>query len=91
MASEWRVSFDEFAANLPQMFERLRHSDDTLYVETDDETIALQRAESDAPRPDAMEAFRSVAGSWSDVDVDELIERIYEGRERRSDRPSVRL
>jgi hypothetical protein len=36
------------------------------------------------------EAFRSAAGSWSDVDTDKLIEDIYESR-RRSSRPPVEL
>ncbi len=34
--------------------------------------------------------FRSVAGSWADVDTDKLIEDIYETR-RRSNRPPVEL
>jgi hypothetical protein len=36
------------------------------------------------------EAFRSAAGSWSDIDTDKLIEDIYESR-RISSRPPVEL
>lgn len=36
------------------------------------------------------EAFRSAAGSWSDVDTDRLLADIYADRER-SDRPPVEL
>jgi hypothetical protein len=37
-----------------------------------------------------VEAFRNAAGSWSDIDTDALIERIYSAREegtRPADRP----
>lgn len=43
------------------------------------------------PRTSAdYEAFRSAAGSWSDVDTDRLLADIYADRER-SDRPPVEL
>ena len=37
-----------------------------------------------------LEAFRSAAGSWKDVDTDKLIADIYESR-RHSSRPPVEL
>lgn len=37
-----------------------------------------------------LEAFRSAAGGWSDIDTDKLIENIYESR-RISTRPPVEL
>ena len=42
-------------------------------------------------RPTAadIEAFRSAAGSWSDVDVDEFMKYVYEGRQ--SSKPPVDL
>lgn len=41
-------------------------------------------------RENDLEAFRSAAGSWKDVDTDRLIEDIYESR-KRSNRPPVEL
>ena len=37
-----------------------------------------------------LEAFRSAAGSWKDVDTDKLMADIYESR-RHSSRPPVEL
>jgi hypothetical protein len=101
MADEWRIPFDEFAANLTRIFERLRRTDETLLVETDEETIVVQRAAVDhaelassysfAPTPADYEEFRAAAGSWSDVDTDELIKHIYAGRVHVSDRPPIKL
>ncbi len=42
-------------------------------------------------RAEAIEAFRKAAGSWRDVDVDKLLEDIYESRRRPSTRPPVEL
>ncbi len=101
MAKKWRIPFEEFAANLPTIFERLREGDETLLVETDEETIVVHRrdlvdAEERAsttakPSADDMEAFRAAAGSWSDVDTDRLLADIYADRERLSNRPAVNL
>lgn len=42
------------------------------------------------PTPADIEAFRSAAGSWSDIDTDKLIEDIYTMR-RRSNPPPIDL
>ena len=101
MANEWRMPFEEFAANLTHIFERLRRTDETLLVESDEETIAVHRADAEhvdessaggfAPTPADYDEFCAAAGSWSDVDTDALIRDIYAGRERISDRPPVKL
>ena len=41
------------------------------------------------PTKEDIEAFRSAAGSWHDVDVDEFMKYIYEGRQ--SSKPPVDL
>jgi hypothetical protein len=47
-----------------------------------------KRARRDKSAAD-FAAFKSAAGSWSDVDTDKLVEDIYESR--RSSRPPVEL
>ena len=48
---------------------------------------AARRRRGGAKTPAELEAFRSSAGSWNDIDTDRLIADIYASRERSSRAP----
>jgi hypothetical protein len=98
MASERNITYEEFAADLDQIIERIVRTGETVVVETGHgEVITLRSGVPEEPnaypRPHKTradyEAFRSVAGRWKDVDTDRLLDDIYESR--RSSRPPVEL
>lgn len=92
-----RVSFDEFSHNLEDYFERVVRDEETIFVEkAEGERVVLSpgpanglsgRKLSDAD----YEAVLSTAGGRKGlVDVDQLVENIYDSRSM-PPRPRVRL
>ncbi len=89
-----RVSFDEFAHNLEDYFERVVRDEETIVVEKGEgEVVELRPGPANglSKRTAAdHEAFLSSFGSWRDVDVDTFLKYIYERRDIPS-RPPVEL
>ena len=91
---EKHISFDEFAANLSAVFERVVCDQEVVVVERDGTAVLLQPAPEAAPRQRRAkskadyEAFLSSFGAWKDVDTDKLIKEIYEQRKRCTRPPS---
>lgn len=91
-----RVSFDEFAHNLEDYFERVVRDEETIVVEkAEGERVVLSPGPAKGYTPKKRtaadrEAFLSSFGSWSDVDVDAFLKYIYERRDVPS-RPPVEL
>jgi len=91
-----KVSFDEFAHNLEDYFERIVRDEETIVVEKGEgEVVELRPGPANGftkrkRTPAAHEAFLSSFGSWSDVDVDTFLKDIYERRDVPS-RPPVEL
>lgn len=83
---------------LLRLAEEVQRSKEPRVLRRDNEDLALvvplmpttTRRRGRVPTEADLEAFRSAAGSWADVDTDKLIEDIYETR-RRSNRPPVEL
>jgi predicted DNA-binding antitoxin AbrB/MazE fold protein len=44
--------------------------------------VYLNLADAPEPTPEDIDAFRSAAGAWADIDADKLIKDIYENRLR---------
>lgn len=98
MSNEWRIPYDEFATHLDEIIERIVRTRETVVVEAgEDVLITIQSTDdgqfmtdrgSTKTRED-LDAFLASAGSWKDVDTDQLIENIYAGR--KSSRPPVDL
>jgi hypothetical protein len=99
MAKELRhIPFEEFAADVAGVFNRVVAENEAVVVEQPNGTQAVlkpvaskrparrRRTISDAD----YEAFLSSAGGWKDVDTDKLVRDIYESR-RQSSRPPVEL
>lgn len=95
MASKRNIPYEEFAADLDQIIERIVRTRETVVVETGHgEVITLRPGMADAPDAHSQpqktvedyEAFLAAAGSWKDVDTDQLINDIYTSR-RSSRRP----
>lgn len=91
-----RISFDDFAHNLENYFERIVRDEETIVVEKGDgeEVVVSPSPPNGLPTKKRTaadhEAFLSSFGSWSDVDVDTLLKDIYERRDMPS-RPPVEL
>lgn len=82
---------------LLRLVEEVRESNEARVLRRDGEDLAIllpaarkRRRPGRAKSPADLEAFRSAAGSWRDVDTDKLVEDSYESR-RRSSRPAVQL
>jgi hypothetical protein len=67
----------------------LRRASEDMAILMPIKTIHKRRTSVAKSKAD-IEAFRSAAGSWADVDTDKLVEEIYESR-RHSSRPPVEL
>ncbi|MSP12044.1 MAG: hypothetical protein EXR62_03700 [Chloroflexi bacterium] len=91
------IPFDEFAAHLSDLFDRVVYEEQAVIVEREDGTCAIfmplhsrkmrrrQKTEAD------YAAFRSSVGAWKElVDVEKLKEDIYASRNI-SSRPPVEL
>ena len=96
MANEARrISFEEFSENLDDVFRMVIHDDESVYVESQSgELVEVKVVRTAEPRPREFtdeddQAFLSAAGGWSDVNIDEFLQDIYESR--RSSRPPVEL
>lgn len=80
-----------------RLAEEVRRAGEPYVLRRDGEDLAVvvplprpRKPRVKKPTKADIEAFRSVAGSWADVDTDKLIEDIYETR-RRSNRPPIEL
>ena len=98
MANPSYISYDEFAADLDEVIDRVIRTRETIIVDTDrgaiitlEVSVPNSSKTRDLSRKTAedYEAFLSVAGRWKDVDTDRLLDDIYESR--RSSRPPVEL
>jgi hypothetical protein len=87
------------APQLLQLAEEVHRTHESWVLRRDGEDLALvvplpapatKRRRSRIKTEADFAAFRSAAGSWSDVDTDRLLADIYADRER-SDRPPVDL
>ena len=90
------ISFDEFAANLSAVFERVVHDQEVVVVERNGAAAVLRPVGEAAPRRRQTktqadyDAFLSIFGAWKDVDTEKFIKENYEQRNR-STRPPVEL
>ena len=92
-----RVPFEEFSRNVKTIFERVLRDDETVLVEDAGNGVLLtpvhkakrRRGSAGITKSD-REAFLSSFGGWSDVDDEEFVARVYEGRNAPS-RPPVEL
>ncbi|MGA7730811.1 MAG: hypothetical protein WCD37_06020 [Chloroflexia bacterium] len=90
-----RVPFDEFSSNVKTFFERVLRDHETVVVEDAGNAVLLtpvrkakRRRAGSAGRTKAdRAAFLSSFGGWSDVDDEEFVERVYEGRSAPSRSP----
>ncbi len=91
-----RIPFNEFAANLSRVFDRVVKDKETVMVEKEGRGLAILKPASSGSRrrrrksSAAYKAFLAAAGSWKDVDTDQLIANIYASRSI-SSRPAVEL
>ena len=96
MSKPEHITFDEFAANLSAVFERVVCDQEVVVVERNGVAAVLRPAEAAAPRQRQAksqadrEAFLSTFGAWEDVDTEKFIKENYEQRNR-SIRPPVEL
>lgn len=80
-----------------RLAEEVRRAGEPRVLQKDGEDLAMvvplrrpRKRRMKKPTPEDIEAFRSAAGGWADIDTDKLIENIYESR-RISTRPPVKL
>jgi hypothetical protein len=90
-----RIPFNEFAANLSRVFDRVVKDKETVMVEKEGRGLAILKPISSGTRrrrksSAAYKAFLAAAGSWKDVDTDKLIADIYASRSS-SSRPAIEL
>ena len=96
MSKPEHITFDEFAANLSAVFERVVCEQEVVVVERNGVAAEFRPAEAAAPRQRQAksqadrEAFLSTFGAWKDVDTEKFIKENYEQRNR-SIRPPVEL
>ena len=96
MSKPAHITFDEFAANLSAVFERVVCDQEVVVVERNGVAAVLRPAEEAAPRRRRAktqadhEAFLSTFGAWKDVDTEKFIKENYEQRNR-STRPPIKL
>jgi len=82
---------------LLRLAEEVGSSGEARLLKRDHEDLAVlmpvarvpKRKARRTPTKEDLEAFRSAAGSWKDVDTDKLVADIYESR--RSSRPPAEL
>src|SRR3954471_22701927 len=93
------VTLDEFAKDLEGFVERIAQDRETVVVESETGAqveVRPARTRRRSPRlrgprsAEDLEAFLSAAGSWSDVDDEDLLSKIYESRNL-PPRPPVEL
>src|SRR5947209_8609401 len=99
MSTTNHISFEELANNVTDVFNKVREEHKAVVVEyANGEKFLIKplssakthRRRSRKGTKADYEAFLASAGSWRDVDTDELIKRIYESRTI-STRPPVEL
>lgn len=88
-----RITFEEFAGNLADVFRRVVENGETIVIEKErGHFVALNPVPPDEVEDKSAEdwaAFRAAAGSWDDVDTDAWLDKVREGR--RLSRPPVDL
>ncbi len=96
MGKPKHITFDEFAANLSAIFERVVCDQEVVVVERNGVAAVIRPTEEAAPRQRQAkskadhEAFLSTFGAWKDVDTEKFIKENYEQRKRPT-RPPVEL
>lgn len=85
-----RISFDHFAGNLQDIFDRISAENRSVVVERDGETFRLEKEGTDDIWKDydpekARQALKHVAGILKGVDTQKLIAEIYAQREQDSE------
>lgn len=98
MAQDMRVVDIDDAPDLARLAEEVRASNEPRILRRGNEDIAVlmpvkhaaKRRAGRAKTEADLEAFRSAAGGWKDVDTDKLIRDIYTDRAM-SDRPPIEL
>ena len=89
-----RIAYEYLANNLASVLNRVVSEHAVVVVETMGGELAMLRAlmPAELPAKSAADyrAFRSAAGSWAEVNADEMIERVYESRTQPG-RPPVYL
>jgi hypothetical protein len=93
-----RIPFEEFSNNVRAFFELVISKHKAFMVEKEPGEVVVVKPFKNVGKASRRtsktegdyEAFRSAAGSWSDVDTDAFIKNVYESR-RNSSRPPVRL
>lgn len=79
-----------------RLAEEVRRDGEPRVLQRDGEDLAVvmplpgRKTHLKKPTAADIEAFRSAAGGWADIDTDKLVENIYESR-RNSVRPPVEL
>lgn len=81
------IPLNEFAENLTAFFERVIHENEPIVIENE----AGEKAVLKPVRPHKIrrraktradhESFLASAGTWSDVDTDTFLEKVYASRE----------
>jgi PHD/YefM family antitoxin component YafN of YafNO toxin-antitoxin module len=91
------IPVEEFSSNLEEVLDRVFHEHEEVLIENSNGELAVLKPAPKKRRKSKREiteedrqAFLSSAGGWSDVDIDEFIQDIYESR-RMSSRPPVEL
>jgi len=80
------IPFEEFSNRLEDFFERVVREQEPVVIENGEGERAVlmpvkkaRRRKRERTKED-YEAFLSAAGSWSDVDIDEFLRKVYESR-----------
>ena len=90
-----RISFEEFADNLAEIFDEVSRENETVVVKTRFGEIEVKRVsptelQRREKTQEDKEAFLASAGAWADVDVDSFLKANEESR-RLNTRPPVDL
>lgn len=86
-----RVPIGELAADVDSIMDRVANGESVIVVNRVGEDLALVKPVRPRPRRRRksaadLEAFRTSAGGWADVDTDALIERVHERRQNDMER-----
>jgi len=91
MADTIHVSVEEFVGDAAGFLAQVMETQQTVVVESaTGEQVEVRPAPRRARTPEDYAAFLSAFGSWSDVDTDEFMRKVYESRDL-PPRPRVEL
>lgn len=89
-----RIAYEYLANNLASVLNSVVREHAVVVVETIDGELAILSSflPAELPAKSAADytAFRSAAGSWAEMNTDEIIKRVYESRNQPG-RPSAYL